>query len=369
LAFFLTTMLRSMSLFSIGMLLQFRMRDVGASLFMIGLLSTVRGGIRTLSSPFWGYMSDRLMKRKVFLVSSLALTSSLYPLYIVVENPVRIILIASLIAFVSAGFEPSALAFAGEGRKKAYVGFSIYNSSISLGFLFGRILMGVLLMTFDIKTSMVLFSVIMALAVIPSLQIPENLKTIEKSVNVSRKEVLLKDGLWAMYVGSFLRQMGVSGTLAVIAIYLTEVLEYPKWMVGFVASVNPALQIPSHFLFGRLTEKIGSKYVSFLGMVFSSFVPLLFMMRSKWAPVFAYAFLGMALGAFINGVTNFINKKSPPYMRASLMGLLNSARSLGMSVGPFFAGLLAEKSYFIMFLFMSLIMALGAALVGTVTRE
>ncbi|OQX58849.1 MAG: hypothetical protein B5M49_00955 [Thermotoga sp. 4484_232] len=213
-------MLRSMSLFSIGMLLQFRMRDVGASLFMIGLLSTVRGGIRTLSSPFWGYMSDRLMKRKVFLVSSLALTSSLYPLYIVVENPVRIILIASLIAFVSAGFEPSALAFAGEGRKKAYVGFSIYNSSISLGFLFGRILMGVLLMTFDIKTSMVLFSVIMALAVIPSLQIPENLKTIEKSVNVSRKEVLLKDGLWAMYVGSFLRQMGVSGTLAVIAIYI-----------------------------------------------------------------------------------------------------------------------------------------------------
>jgi len=79
--------------------------------------------------------------------------------------------------------------------------------------------------------------------------------------------------------------------------------------------------------------------------------------------------LGMALGAFINGVTNFINKKSPPYMRASLMGLLNSARSLGMSVGPFFAGLLAEKSYFIMFLFMSLIMTLGAALVGTVTRE
>ncbi|RKX55386.1 MAG: MFS transporter, partial [Thermotoga sp.] len=54
---------------------------------------------------------------------------------------------------------------------------------------------------------------------------------------------------------------------------------------------------------------------------------------------------------------------------ASLMGLLNSARSLGMSVGPFFAGLLAEKSYFIMFLFMSLIMTLGAALVGTVTRE
>ena len=117
-AFFLTTMLRSMSLFSIGMLLQFRMRDVGASLFMIGLLSTVRGGIRTLSSPFWGYMSDRLMKRKVFLVSSLALTSSLYPLYIVVENPVRIILIASLIAFVSAGFEPSALAFAGVVEKK-----------------------------------------------------------------------------------------------------------------------------------------------------------------------------------------------------------------------------------------------------------
>ncbi|HIP91929.1 MAG TPA: MFS transporter, partial [Thermotoga sp.] len=64
-AFFLTTMLRSMSLFSIGMLLQFRMRDVGASLFMIGFLSTVRGGISTLFPPFWGYMSDRLMNRKV----------------------------------------------------------------------------------------------------------------------------------------------------------------------------------------------------------------------------------------------------------------------------------------------------------------
>ena len=368
-AFFLTTMLRSMSLFSIGMLLQFRMRDVGASLFMIGFLSTVRGGISTLFSPFWGYMSDRLMNRKVFLVSSLALTSSLFPLYIIVEDPIKIIFIASIIAFVGAGFEPSALAFAGEGRKKAHIGFSIYNSSISLGFLFGRILMGFFLMIFDIKTSMILFSVIMALAVIPSLQIPENLKIPEKSVNVTRREILLKDGLWAMYVGSFLRQMGISGSISVIAIYLTEILKYPKWMVGFVASANPALQIPSHFFFGRLTEKIGAKYVSSLGMIFSSLVPLLFMMKTKWSPIFAYAFLGLAFGAFINGVTNFINKKSPPNMKASLMGLLNSARSLGMSVGPFFAGLLAEISYTLMFLFMSFMMILGAILVGVATKE
>jgi len=46
-------------MFGLGLLLQLKLRELGASLLMVGLLTTVRGAVETFGSPAWErYLTD-----------------------------------------------------------------------------------------------------------------------------------------------------------------------------------------------------------------------------------------------------------------------------------------------------------------------
>lgn len=96
---FLTNVLRSTGTMSFNLLIQLRMKEIGATLFLIGLLSSLRGAVNTFSNVFWGRISDRTGKRRVFIISSLVLASAFYPLYAVVDVPSAILIVSMIIAF------------------------------------------------------------------------------------------------------------------------------------------------------------------------------------------------------------------------------------------------------------------------------
>ncbi|MCD6550757.1 MFS transporter [Thermotoga sp.] len=363
---FLSNILRSMGTMSFNLLIQLRMKELGAALFLIGFLSSLRGAVNTFSNLFWGKVSDGLGKRKPFLIASLALASVFYPLYAVEESPLAILMLSAVIAFFNGMYPPAAMALS-SNRKRMSLGFSLYNSSNSLGMLLSRLSIGFLLMFVDLRFAFVFFSIVIATAVIPALMIKE--ERVERKVkNLHFRKQLLEGGTWAIYLGSFLRQMGTSGSMSLIAVYLSDTFKYSASTIGFVTAVNPLVQIPSHFLFGRLVEKTSPRAIAVLGIFMSSLTPLLMMIPKNWAPVVSYIALGMSFGAFINGTSNFLGRKFHYLQRGQALGLLSSARFLGATLGPFLAGMLAEKSYLLMFSTLGIVIATGGFVVLLFTK-
>ncbi len=360
-----------------GLLLQFRMRELGAPLFLVSLVSSIRGGTSSLMSPVWGSISDRKRKRKIFLILSSIGTALSISLYLISDSPLSIMFVAALVAVFSSGFNPIAMALSTEysGKKNSQAReLSFLNSSNSLGMLIGRLLVGTLLIYFSVKESMSFLVILTWIAVLPVFFVKE----IGDSEEVKRKKksfkdiksTLKKNGLWSIYLSAFIRQFGTSGIMSLAAIYLTEKIGIKKSSVGFISAINPIVQTPSHIFFGKIVDKFGSKLLAAFGVALSSVVALIFLFGKSVVDIsIAYATLGFAFGAFINGTAMFITKSTERWERASALGFLNTSRQLGFMLGPVVAGVLASVSYNILFLTMALIMMVGAIIVAVFSRE
>ncbi len=349
------------------------MRELSSSLFSIGFLSTITSAVGSLSSPFWGAMSDELKSRKKALLFPLIISFLILPFYSLSTKPYHFFLVGALFTFFSSVFEPVCTAILIESsQRKTNIVLSMLNAANSFGMGLGRIVISPLLNVISVVWTMNIIYLLFLLVVFFSFFAPDvehkryeivrtNLQRIFSAI--TSKRILKKNNLWAMYLGSFLRQLGIGGTFALIGVYLTEKIGLSKAQSVLLASVNPFLQVPSHILFGWIIGKVSSKNIAAFGMFLSGLGAVLFAVGGNYKLVLlAYAVSGMGFGAFINGATNFVSQNVPENRRAEFLGLLTSARSFGSLFGPLIAGLLSEISFVLMFAVMSVIMFFGSLL-------
>jgi len=369
-------------MFGFGLLLQLKLRELGASLLMVGLLTTVRGAVETLGSPAWGAISDSLKRRKPLMIVLVLTSALLYFAYSVIEIPLVFILFSALIAFFTAGFEPIAMALSTEHSRDSVRNtsreLSILNTANSMGMLSGRLLLSMLLVFFTVTQTINWYATIAFLAVIPALFLRDQEHTVARRKGFLNRLFPLKqdssplweNGLWAVYVGTFLRQLGTAGATSIIAIFMTERIGLSASATAIITSVNPFMQIFSHIFFGRVMYRIGPRKSTLIGIGLTTFTMLFFAMAQSWVLIaLGYFSLGIAFGAFINGAGTMISLSSPPERRAEFLGLLRSARAIGFMVGPLLAGTVAEYSYFVMFIMMASLIAAGGLIVIVFTKD
>ncbi|PNS38752.1 MFS transporter [Mesotoga sp. B105.6.4] len=378
----LTSLIVFFVMFGFGLLLQLKLRELGASLLMVGLLTTVRGAVEILGSPAWGAISDSLKRRKPLMIVLVLTSALLYFAYSVIEIPLVFILFSALIAFFTAGFEPIAMALSTEHSRDSVRNtsreLSILNTANSMGMLSGRLLLSLLLVFFTVTQTINWYATIAFLAVIPALFLRDQEHTVARRKGFLNRLFPLKqdssplweNGLWAVYVGTFLRQLGTAGATSIIAIFMTERIGLSASATAIITSVNPFMQIFSHIFFGRVIYRIGPRKSTLIGIGLTIFTMLFFAMAQSWALIaLGYFSLGIAFGAFINGAGTMISLSSPPERRAEFLGLLRSARAIGFMVGPLLAGTVAEYSYFVMFIMMASLIATGGLIVIVFTKD
>lgn len=364
-------MIRYFTVLNYDMLLQLRMRELSIDLFSISFLSSITSAVGSLATPFWGALSDESKSRKKVLLIAISIALIFLPGYALAKRAVHFFLVATIFTFFSSAFDPISMAIFVESSKLSNsVAIGIVNAVNSFGMGLGRIVVSPLLRFFSVVQVMLILFFI-ALAMLYFIQRAEvvqhqryevqrtNLQKVFSAI--SSKNVLKRKNLWAMYLGAFLRQLGIGGTFALIAVYLVEEMNLSKSTTILLASANPFMQIPSHFLAIWLVHRMASKYVAAIGMLTSGLGALLFVSAdSVMAVLFAYAVSGMGFGTFINGATNFVIENVPTNRRAEFLGLLNSVRSFGSLFGPLLAGWLAGFSFVLVFVMMGVIMIAGA---------
>ncbi len=343
-----STFFRITSTAGISVVLQLYMADLGASLLEIGSMSSLRGLATIVFSPIWGSLSDKHGRKRYLLISSLIslLVLLFYPS---ASTPLLIITLVSIFAAANSGFTPIATALSSENSKRRGVEISFFNTAISIGNFTSKIMIGFTLLIISVKTSLWIFILIFAISVIPLFWVKErnnhrDTKKRKLFFNMEDMKLMRESNLWSIYVGTFLRQFGVNGMLSIAAVYMVYGVKLSPFMVGFLASLNPLVQIFSILFFARMAEKKRSSKPSILFGMFFSVLSLLFfaVWKSPVGIASAYSCLGLGYGAFISGTTTYISFAVSSSLRGKFMGLFTSARSVGVVLGSLTAGMMSQ---------------------------
>jgi len=370
--------------FTFNMLLQSRFREVGASIFVISLISTVTGGFSTVSGAIWGSLSDEHRSRKPLLLLSVTLTACSFLLFLTTENQFCMLAFVGILAMFKQGIQPISMALATEYAtgdiKTVSKELAFVNTSYSLGMFVGRLVLAFFLVEDNPRAAIIAFCILAWIPVISGLFVKDGNKTFQKKKSerllhrlfpiTSDWTPMKKNGLWSVYIGSFLRQFGMSGTTSAILIFMTEDLLLSTSVAVLLSSFNPLLQMFSHMLSGKFISRRGPKFSIVSGIFLSSLTPVCFFLADGvFFMIVGYICLGLAYGAFINGASTFISVNCPGERKAEFMGMLASIRSLGAMLGPVVCGIIANYSFNTMFLTMNAIMILAGILVLLKAKE
>jgi MFS family permease len=375
---------RNIIAISLSMLLQLRLRELGASLFLISILSTVKGGISGFSSPFWGSISDTGNKKRLITIVIFLIPAFSYPIYGLSDIPVTFLIITGIIAFFDSGFTPVSLSLSinySDGSKRSISReLSFLNAANAVGMFLGRIILSLILLFLTIKYSILFMSIFGILALIFSIFVsyPENIQKENISANkklfagFSNLKKLKKNGLWSIFAGSFIRFVGVTGTTSVIAVFMTEKIGLTDSFSMVVASLDPLFMFFSHLFFGKFIYKIGAKNSINVGIIMTVISILCFAFAQSWILIgIGWLLIGLAFGGFWIGVTTYISINIEKENRGKYMGLLSTTSTFGSMLGPFLTGLILSinNSYVIMFIIMAIINLTGLFIINIFAKS
>ncbi len=352
------TFFRLMTMMAFAMVLQYRLRDIGASLFLISLLAAVTGGVQSISSPLWGKLADLSgLRGRLLLLIGIA-AALLYPLYGFLSLPILFLVIAGIIALFEAGFNPVAMSlmseYSGSDRSIRSKNLGLLNAASAAGILAGRLSLSGALSIWSVQKTVSILALGAVCAALPAFFVSARTEAKPREKGepfrlLPRTEDLKLHGMWAVYLGTFIRNIGVAGFISISALYMKEGIGLSESHSMLVAGIDPLFMFIAHLYFGKKMISFGIKRTMILGTVVTIVSFGSFLLASSWLLTIAgWICIGFAYGAFHNASVSFVSINFPPARRGEGIGYIWTANTLGIMLGPVIAGATAEISYSLM---------------------
>ncbi|MHA1582789.1 MAG: MFS transporter [Candidatus Baldrarchaeia archaeon] len=114
----------------------------GASLVLIGAVCSLPSLVSMTASPLWGHLSDKIGKRKPFIILGLFTSGLLSLLYAVLRNPFHFLLATIFVTVFNAASLPTSYAFLSEHVEMKGEGVGKYEAYTSIGWFAGSLVGG-----------------------------------------------------------------------------------------------------------------------------------------------------------------------------------------------------------------------------------
>jgi PPP family 3-phenylpropionic acid transporter len=321
----------------------------GFSIGMIGLLSAISSLSGAIFQVYIGYLSDKIGKRKPFIILSFIALIFFYSLIFPKLNSfLTFIFIYFLLGVFTSTITTMANVLvmdyaASENTGTHYASVRIWGS---IGFLLLMLITGFYPKLVEPKMMFIMIGLIYTLGLIISLIIKEP----SSKVGVSKvefrniKKLILRSDIrnfLLFYIIYFIALLGASSNVNL----LIRSLGGESKHISFAYSASSFSEIPFMLIWGRLSDKIGRKPILiFTSIVLPIRIFLYTLTTNPWHIILiqfmhslTFAVIGTIPIVYINDLVN-------PEERATAQGLLSMAMALSSTIGPIISGFVADIS-------------------------
>lgn len=345
----------------------FYIEALGGSGREMGLLVALAALTELLFGPVWGALSDRVGRKRVLVVGLFGYGLSLV-LMGLAETMVMLFVARGLSGLLTAATMPTAMAYVGESTTEQDRGGGIgtLGSAAGLGIILGPGIGGwlggdALSLPFFVGAGLASVALLLVLALLPASRTN---KVPKRTASAPRHAARL----WQTLTGPagftlfllFWVSLGLANFEAVFSLYAAQTLDFGPERVGTILVViGLVTTLGKGLLTGPLTKRWGERAV-IRGSMVAGAVGYLILLAA-----YDYVSVLLATGLFILSKTvlrpallALISKQAEGELGA-MMGVGNTALSLGRVIGPVWAGFAFDLNVTYPYLSGAAILALG----------
>jgi DHA1 family multidrug resistance protein-like MFS transporter len=325
-------------------------QGLGASYTLLGIIVSVYGGVQLLSQVPIGRFSDRT-GRKTILVLGLMTFSIMPTLYIYATNVYTLIGIRVLGGIGASAVWPMAMTMIvdqvgieSRGRAMGWYNAAFY-SAVALGPLIGGGLYDLL----GLKAPFYFWAALgLVSAIIVALRVKEPER--RQPLPIEPHERPSENMILAGYTLTFLACCGIVTTVGMVGGFnFTLLPSFGSRLglstvdIGFIYLDYAGAMTLSNIYFGRVADRGRRKLLITGGSLAGAASLALLLFASNLLEVaLLYAILGIGLGMGSPAAASLVADATCTSRRGEIFGLFNTARMLGIVVGPLIAGSMAD---------------------------
>jgi len=338
-----------------------RLGEFGSGVEALGWMTMSFALAHFIAAPFMGNLADRIGRRPLILLSLFAFAFCNIG-FVLAPNTAIFILVRALEGALTAGLYPASLGIVAdivpEKNRAQWVG--IVMGSYTGGFIFGPVMGGFLYDGWGFASPFLVSAVLGFLGLIAAgILIPETrTEEIRKREHLQnlRHSVDSPVGKESVF-SSIPRPMTVFGTLLFLdflqefafafigpqmVFYFYDDLGWTTVQFGVVVGAYGLAVVVFQLLLGKLSDAYGRKPIIIFGVLLSAtFYPFLAFLESFWAIIFLAVLSGLGWAIASPALSAFYLDISDERYRSRIVGIKESALSLGGVVGPALVALLA----------------------------
>ena len=175
---------------------------------------------------------------------------------------------------------------------------------------------------------------------------------------------------WVLVLGTFIDRIGGAIMFPFFTLYVTRKFDVGMTEVGVIFGLFSIASVGGSMFGGALTDRLGRKRIMIFGLIASALTSLLMGLVSSIELFFGSAlFVGLFANAGGPAQQAMVADLLPEEKRAQGFGILRVAVNLAVTIGPAIGGLLAARSYLLLFVCDAVFSAITAGIVALAIRE
>ncbi|WP_297438583.1 MFS transporter [Thermococcus sp.] len=352
------------------------MRLLGASMFMVGLLSVAFNLTSTVSQYPFGWLSDSTGNRKGFIAFGVASIGVFYTAMAFIGSAAGVLILRTLQGVSGSAMTPAHSALISELSTRAGSIFGLFNSIENAGYMVGNFLGSAIIGYLGVRKLFLISGLLLFVSagivilirerptgrrsLLGMILVQEGRESWRATVNGSAFRRLIHGRLGMFYATVFLVMVASGQFYSVSSVYFKET--FGEWSVGVIFGIESLAAALTGYFLGKLIDRYGAKRFYLIAIAGYGLAFLLYaFVKNVWL-VFGVAFLsGVKWVLTINSTSAYVAQNVKVSERAQGMGLLNAMMSLGWVVGPLIGGYLSGVSFTLNFI--STLVPLGLAFV------
>lgn len=331
---------------------QLGVHDTGQLALWSGLAGGASGAALAIMSPLWGVLADRY-GRRAMLLRAMVGAGITVGLMGFARGPIDLVLLR-LIQGATSGTVPAATALVASGTPRHRVGWAlgVLSSAVAAGSALGPLVGGLASAAFGIRSIFLGGGVLLAIATLPVLLVVREApirRTEESSEPVLALLRRTAPGaigtLAALLVCQALIQLSYNGYQPLVVLRLLAHLSSGvEAVTGLAFAAAGLCAAMASIVYASIARRIGYRILGVIAALLLASAQLVV----AWSPGVLLIVVGAALtGAFYGTVgpviSTMIGLETPAVVQARVFGVVASANAIGFALGPFGAGVLADR--------------------------